>query len=188
MGKIVISEDCIIENDIPGFLSKYEPKWHHTLYCRWRHMWQRCRNPDNSDYDNYKDCPIDDRYHFLSEYVHDIQLLEDFDKLKENPSMYSIDKDKIDPNNRCYFFEHLSIIPSSENTKERNNRLGNPNPYIKDFVPIKGTHKDDGSTIILMTKDDLREKGFSISHINECLEGKRKTHGKYKWEYLIYDK
>ena len=74
-----------------------------------------------------------------------------------------------------------------DNIKEQLDRNGLPNPYIKDFKPIRGINIDDDSIIILTTKEELKNKGFRLSHINECLEGKRKSHGRYHWEYLKED-
>lgn len=186
MKPIKITEDCIIYNDMPwGWKTgKDQPYWHYSLFNRWKQMWSRCKDPKHPRYNSYKDCEIDEKYRYLSNYVNDIMRLENFDKLCEDPSKYDIDKDKIDPNNRCYYFEYLSITTDSENTKERNNRCGNPNPYIKDFKPIRGINIDDGSILILMTKEELKKKGFRLSHINECLEGKRKSHCRYKWEFI----
>ena len=75
MGLIKITDDLYINNDLPGWArGKNQPKWHKSLYDRWRHMWSRCRNPEHPRYLKYKDCPIDERYIKLSNYVNDVQL------------------------------------------------------------------------------------------------------------------
>ena len=187
MRPIKITEDCIIYNDMPYGWAKGEgqPAWHRSLYDRWRDMWRRCRNPESSRYENYKDCPIDDRYHLLSNYVNDVQLLDDFDLLKENPSKYSIDKDKKDPNNRCYYFEHLSIVTDSENSKERTKRRGKLNPP----KPIIGININDNTILIFKSSFEASKCDFfkfDQTRINRCCNypDKHKSHNGYIWKFL----
>ena len=195
MREIRITEDCIIYNDMEwGWVTgKGQPAWHKSIYNRWHNMWARCKDPENKSYENYKDCPIDDRYHLLSNYVNDVQLLDDFFLLKENPSKYSIDKDKKDPNNRCYYFEHLSIVTDSENSKERNDRCGSP--FIEGKAnppkPAIGINITNGYILILESTYEGRLYDFDPSTISKCC---RNTYGKkgniykgYRWEYLKED-
>ena len=185
MGLIKITDDLYINNDLPGWArGKNQPKWHKSLYDRWRHMWSRCRNPEHPRYLKYKDCPIDERYIKLSNYVNDVQLLEDFDKLKENPSKYDIDKDKIDPNNRCYFFEHLSIVTKSENSLEsviRNGTLTSPKPII-------GININDNTIIILKSAFESKKLGFDQSCISDCCRNnyckENNLYKNYRWYFL----
>ena len=185
MREVHITDDCIIYNDMDrGWVSgKGQPKWHRSLYDRWKNMWERCKDPRCSRYEDYKDCEIDERYRLLSNYINDIMKLENFNKLCEDPSKWEIDKDKKDPNNRCYFFEHLSIVLSSENTKERNNRCGNPNPS----QPIVGINIKDNSILIFKSPYDATHKGFDPSNIRKCCKGiYGKSKSIYKDYYWIY--
>ena len=195
MSEIRITEDCIIYNDMPrGWTrGKGQPKWHESLYKRWVAMWQRCRNPASKDYSNYKDCKIDERYRKFSNYVSDIMKLENFDKLCENPSKYHIDKDRVDPNNRCYYFEHLTIMTSSENPRESALRNGYSQLHSTDArfksgqsrkKAIKGISITDNSTIFFNNVNESENLGFNPGHISECCRGKRNTHGGYKWQYV----
>jgi len=182
MKPIYITEDCVIYNDMPrGWISsKNQPKWHESLYKRWKAMWSRCKNPDDWRYDNYKDCTIDDKYRYLSKYIDDIMKLENFNKLCEEPSKWHIDKDKVDINNRCYFFEHLTIITKSDNSKERINRCGTLNSR----KPIIGINIEDNSIIIFKYRNEAREMGFNPGAISLVCQGKHNSHKGYKWEYL----
>lgn len=128
MRSIKITDSYFIYNDMPrGWVrGKTQPKWHKSLYDRWRLMFLRCKNPQNTLYKWYKDCKIDERYRYLSNYVNDIMLLENFENFCENPHDWEIDKDKKDPNNRHYSFEHLNIITIEDNRLESLNRNGNP--------------------------------------------------------------
>ena len=190
MGLIKITDDLYINNDMRGWaLGKNQPKWHESIYYRWIHMWSRCRNPEHPRYNSYKDCLIDERYKKLSNYANDIQLLEDFDLLKENPSKYDIDKDKIDPNNRCYYFEHLSIITRSENSKEavnRNNTFkgdNNPSPS----KPIIAIHVD-GKCIKLYKsyKDANIKRGVLRACINKEYCKRKNVYKNFRWYKINY--
>jgi len=175
MSEIHINDNCIIYNDMEwGWISgRGQPTWHKTIYDRWILMWRRCRHPKNKDYENYKDCEIDEKYHYLSNYVNDIMQLENFDKLCSDPLNYHIDKDKIDSNNKCYSFEHLSIIPSIENIK-----LAHPRKAIK------GVNIHDGSVIYFDSQAEATENGFKQGNLSACLNGKRPSCGGYKWQYV----
>lgn len=162
---------------------KNQPKWHTSIYDRWRNMWARCKNPSNKDYPNYKDCKIDERYRLLSNYVNDVMQLDNFDLLCLYPNEYHVDKDKLDPNNRCYFFEHLSIISYKENIGERHKRNSN----LKRLDAIKGINILDGSIVYFDNVRQASDKGFYPSLIVKCLEGQRKSHKGYRWEYLKED-
>lgn len=170
-----------------------ENKWHKSLYSRWREMWKRCKDPNHSRYENYKNCIISDDYIYFSNYVKDIMKLENFDKLCEEPSKWHIDKDKIDPNNRCYFFEHLSIVYYKDNIIERNNRCGHPTSTSEarqkisnaQKKPIKGVNIKDGSIIFFDSAKDAEEKGgFNHKGISSCIHGRRPSYKGYKWELI----
>lgn len=186
MRPIKITEDCIIYNDMEnGWVrGKGQPRWHLSLYSRWKHMWVRCKDPSNPRYENYKDCEIDERYRLFSNYIDDVMQLENFDKLCEDPFHWDIDKDKIDPENRCYFFEHLSIISNSENTRERNKRYD----YSDKMKPIIGVNIDDGSVLIFNSVNEAREKDFKPPNIRKCLKGELNSYKRYKWYYLDDEK
>lgn len=182
MKEIKITDECIIYNDMPrGWIrGEGQPRWHRLMYDRWRNMWSRCKSPSNKSYANYKDCEIDESYRYLSIYVKDVISLPNFDKLCSEPSKWEVDKDKKDPNNRIYSYEHLSIVTKSDNIKERNNRVGNPNPPKSVIgIPILS-----GPIYVFNDMHQAEDFGFYNSHISACCLGKRKSHGGYKWYYL----
>ena len=181
MKSIKITEDCVIYYD-ENFIAKGQPKWHMSLFRRWREMWRRCKNPKHPQYENYKDCPIDDKYHYLYHYTTDIARLENFDKLCKEPRKWHIDKDKIDPDNRCYYFKHLSIITDKENGEERMNRGVDPNKSTR--KAIQGISILDGSIITFSSMQDAKRNKFNNTYIRECIQGKRKEYKGYKWEYI----
>jgi len=193
---IKITDDCIIYNDMDyGWVAgKGQPKWHRSLYDRWILMWRRCRNPKNKDYENYKDCEIDERYRFLSNYINDVRSLPNFDNLCENLTEWHIDKDRVDPNNRHYTYEHLTISTVKDNLSERLNRRGIGNLHSKEArvkaskktkKPVIGISIIDGSFIILQDYADMKQHHFNPGYIRECLNGKRDSYNDYRWFYLI---
>ena len=180
MRPIKITDTFYVYNDMPiGWRTgKGQPKWHNSLFNRWRNMWMRCRNPKHGKFKKYKDCAIDERYILLSNYVSDIMKLENFDKFSENPDIYDIDKDKIDPNNRCYYFEHLTILLTKDNLKES---LSRNNHYKK---AIKGVNIKDDSIIIFNSMKEANEHRFNKDILKKCLKGEREDYKGYKWYYL----
>ena len=168
-------------------------KWCKSIFARWRDMWRRCNDPKCSRYERYKDCKIDERYRYFSEYLNDIMRLDNFDKLCEEPSKWHIDKDLKDPTNRHYTFENLSIIYYKDNTIERNNRCGHPTSSFEarrkisnaQKKPIKGVNIKDGSILYFDSAKDAEEKGgFNHKGISSCIHGRRPSYKGYKWELL----
>lgn len=168
-------------------------KWCKSAFRRWREMWRRCNNSNHPRYNNYKDCKIDERYRYFSEYLSDIMKLENFDKFCDNPSEWHIDKDIKDPTNRHYTFENLSIIYYKDNTIERNNRCGHPTSSFEARQkisnarkkPIKGVNIKDGSIIFFDSAKDAEEKGgFNHKGISSCIHGRRPSYKGYKWELI----
>ena len=176
MKPIKISDDIFIINDMPrGW--KNEEKWRNSLYYRWRSMWLRCYNKDNSHYRFYKDCEVDDRYKYFSNYIKDIMTLENFDAFCDNPSNWEIDKDKKNSDSKIYCLENLSIISKVDNLK-----ISHP------CKAIKGTNIKDGSIIILNSVNEALELGFkSPGNISSCLKGRLPHYKGYKWEYVEED-
>ena len=175
-----ITDDCIIYNDMPYGWStgKDQPKWHKSLYYRWRNMWRRCKNPNNWNYKHYKDVHIDESFRYLSNYVDTVMHLKNFDLLKSNLSKYAIDKDLKD---REYSPSSLTIVSKSTNSKERIDRCGIPRPK----KPTIGIPVDNSKQVLVYESViDVKKDGFDNGNISKCCRGKLKTHKGYKWFYL----
>lgn len=188
LNEIKITDECIIYNDMPrGWVNgTNSPRWHLSLYTRWKQMWHRCKNPTHKNYHQYKDCNIDDNYKFLSIYVEDISRLVNFDKLKQNPSKWSIDKDIKNPKKKGYYFENLSIVLASDNIKERNKRKGLP--YEKRKRSVIGVPVYNDILIVLDYTTQPTIYNFNPSTIVQCCKGKIKIHKGYRWYYININK
>ena len=154
---------------------KNQPRWHLSLYTRWRDMWSRCKSTTHPAYKYYKDVDIDESYRYFSNYVNDISKLENFDKLMQEPTKWHIDKDFKESLDRCYTFDNLSIVPKRDNIKERNVRYGH---YII-AIPLR-----DGNIMVFNSIHSTNNKGFQPQNVFRCCKGITKQHKGYKWCYL----
>lgn len=184
MKLIYITEDCVIYNDMPrGWIKgKGQPAWHYSLYHRWWDMWNRCNSPESKNYKTYKDCEIDERYRKFSNYINDVMKLENFDKLCENPKEWHIDKDKIDPNNRHYTYEHLIIMYYKDNMIEPFYRTG----IHLNSKPIIGISCLTNQVLLFKNISDVDKFGFKRREVSKCCRKIRPHYMKFRWYYLNY--
>lgn len=179
-------------NDMPrGWISK--EKWHHVIYDMWSDMWRRCYTKLS-----WFGCQIQPRYKYLSNYVNDIMKLENFDKFKENPKGWCIDKDIKFKDNRDYYFEALSLITRSENCTDANNRRDYSNWYnhpMKNSLTSKRSGKSRikpvigiNSLNILLYKSlkHASENNLHPGNISSCCTKKLNSYLGYKWYYINY--
>lgn len=173
-----------IVNDMPrGWVySNTQPLWHKKVYQMWMDMWKRCRNPNYHAYENYKDCKIYDDFKYLSKYVEWIISEPRFEEFCEtcDKATWSIDKDMKCLGNRNYYPEYMTLTTQSENSKERNNRRGNPNPK----TPVIAI--DDNKILLFKSTRDAQNKGFKHGAISNCINKKWKFYKGYKWYKVNY--
>lgn len=186
-------EELGIKNDMPrGWVrGKNQPKWHRSLYNRWKHMWVRCKNPLSPDYATYKDIPIDESFRLLSIYVDTVSKLINFDRLCDEPNNYHIDKDL---KYREYSPKSLSIVHHSENRKEMFDRCGHPYNSVKatrtqwlNRKRLIAINIETGHVrVYTCAPDAKRLHGFDPSHIGRCAKGLEVAHKGYKWYYVNF--
>lgn len=157
----------------------------HPLYNRWWHMMNRCYNPKCDTYSVYggDGCYVCEEWKCFTNYVRDIENKENYEKILSDPRNWDIDKDMIDPSNKCYCNEFTSIIPSVQNIKIRNNQSGNPHPtkIVHQFT-IEGEYvkrHESCSSAIREIKKSNSSGGSST--IGKCCRGERKTAYGFKW-------
>ena len=197
MREIKITERCTIYNDMPrGWVNgKNQPKWHSVIYDMWKKMWDRV----------YKKIywfgsQVQESFIYLSKYISSISKLENFDKFKENPKGWCIDKDSKIPGNRDYYLDALTLMTRSDNAKEvlihRNKRYKFPenfNDPVKNPKRIRAVKEKLSKAVIgisiqkrLVFKSmmDAQRNGFHHSNISSCCKGKLRTYKGFTWHYL----
>ena len=153
-------------------------------YGIWYNMIQRCYNPKTQErYPTYKGCSVCERWLVFSQFLEDIKSLKGYDKWV-NDNTYELDKDLLQqdvPNNeKVYSPETCCFIPQSENVREMAIRtgLGVREPEKVYGVDIRTGEKTKVFKGICEVEKEL---GIHRSSISRCLNGERKSAGKYKW-------
>lgn len=166
--------------DMPGFNGKEQPLWCSKVASMWRHMWIRCYDPTDKNYNKYyKDVIIADEFKLFSNYVKWIESQPNFKEFCTtcHEITWSVDKDK---NGGHYFPTMMTLCTINENIKERNLRRGKMNPP----KPVIGISKN---RIFLFKKaSDATKYGFVRRSICSVCNGNKKTHHGYQWKYINY--
>lgn len=95
----------------------------HILYWRWVNMIGRCYSKNHCQYKSYgeKEYIVEEYLLRFSNYIKFVELLPNYNKLKENPKMYQIDKDiKTNRKDKIYSRNTISIVSTEDNLKEEN--------------------------------------------------------------------
>ena len=182
MKEIKITDNVVIYNDISGYLSKYQPRWHKKVYMMWRIMWKRVYGDIH-----WFGALIDPSFKYLSNYAKWVESQPNFEEFCAtcNKVRWSIDKDSKCLGNRNYYPEYMTLMTQSENCIERNNRNGNPS--LKHMKPVIGIPLDRAKKIILTIGcNDVSKYGFNSCNVSSCLANRLKTHKRYKWYYVNY--
>lgn len=188
MGVIHIG-DTTIYNDMPyGWAKgKGQPEWHERVYSNWYIMWHRCKDPNNIRYEHYKDCIIHDDWIFLSKYIAFYEAQPNFQEFINHPELrWAVGKGKLTEGNRTYGPDTCCLRTSSDNTKNRNMRRGNPTPP----KPVIGISIKFKPPLLFKSTSDSKQKGFTQGNISSCC---RKAYCKntniykgYRWYFVSY--
>lgn len=83
-----------------------------TVYNIWSGMISRCYNPDDKNYQTYKDCIVCEEWHNFQNYARwfESNMPADYSSTK-----YHVDKDLLVPGNRVYSPEFCHFVLASEN-------------------------------------------------------------------------
>lgn len=157
------------------------------LYRSWKAIFKRVGNKDGI-HPTYSDVTVCDRWFSYDNFF------EDMADTWFNGA--TIDKDTIKPGNRIYCKEYCKWITKSENVKERNERIGRPNPTIRPEIKIKISGSNNYKSkkvkcietgkIYDCCKDAECDLKLYISAVSNAANPKRreKTAGGYHWEYI----
>jgi hypothetical protein len=165
----------------------------HYLYDRWRDMLRRCYDPKNKMYLTYGavGCYVVDDWHYFPNFVRDLEQKENIDKIKfKGKEVWQLDKDYIcnekgiEPH--YYSNETTCIITQKENTKERNERQGNPakNKVIKVMqFDTEGNYIKTWDSLVEASKSLHKEESINTGWMVACCQGKAYTYLGYCWIY-----
>ena len=169
--------------DIPMFLADYQPKWHIKVDKMWHNMWRRVY----TDF-NYFGCQIHPSFKYLSNFVTWLESQPRFEEFCStcDDVMWCIDKDMVNPGNRNYYPDFMSLTTVSENSKERIARKGTS--LVNTPIPIMGISLDNNTILLFKSRNEVRSKGFDQSAVGKACKGKFSKAGhiykKYSWYYL----
>lgn len=165
----------------------------HYLYDRWRDMLRRCYDPKCSMYPTYGavGCFVVDEWHYFPNFVRDLEQKENIDKIRyKDKEVWQLDKDYmcnekgIEPH--YYSNETTCIITKEQNTKERNERQGNPakNKVIKVMqFDTEGNYIKTWNSLVEASVSLHEDKNTNTSWMIACCQGKAYTYLGYCWIY-----
>lgn len=96
----------------------------HFLYQRWRQMLLRCYDENHARYKTYGalGCTVCDEWFKFSNYLADIQSLENYEQMCASPKDWHIDKDIKYTGNKVYSKHTVLIVSLLENVLEEHSR------------------------------------------------------------------
>lgn len=173
--KLVIN--LIIENNKMVIKGKRTKKniVYKKVYSVWKNMYDRCYKETCVYYKNYglKGVTICERWHSLDNFIEDIDKIDGFDFELFINGCLSLDKDSKIRNNTIYSLENCKFISKEENNKFKPHQQ-------KDAIGIS----PNGIKYEFFNQSEFaREHGLKQSTINDCLNGRCKTHKKWKFYY-----
>lgn len=159
-----------------------ETRWHRVAYDMWKDMWRRVYT-----HKNYFGCLIQEDYKYLSNFIRDLQLLDNFDNFKQNPRGWSIDKDIKIKGNRDYYFNSISLVTRKDNSKDVGERNLEKYGSLSNLkrIPVMGFN--DNKVLLFRYIRESSFYGFDPSTICKCLKYSRKFYKGYKWVRINYN-
>lgn len=164
-----------------GCIGKHGNK-NNPFLNRWKDMIYRCYDGKSNSYINYgaKGVYVCKEWHNFDTFYKDIQSMENFKNMLENPKEWQLDKDFNKSN--VYSKDTVKIVSRKDNLIERNNRRGNPSKNLK-----KKVYQYSLKNELLNTYNSVQEcsEKTSIKHqnISSCCRGVTKTAGGYIFRY-----
>ena len=166
-----------IIQDMPrGWKSK--EIWRCKASNMWYKMWDRCYNPNNKNYERYKDCNVYNDFKFLSKYIEWIMQEPRFEEFCNtcDSVMWCVDKDLKMKGNRDYIPKYMTLIPQSENARETFLR----SPRNKSVIGICN------KVILLYYRVNDVAPRFNPSSVSKCCRKLQENHHNFEWWYLNY--
>lgn len=164
-------------NIYKGTLNQYKmSKIPKKAYNSYNHQKKRCYSKTNKAYLNYGAKGIKVEYS-VREFI--AWFLKEYKKFNKNIPLKFLDIGRID-HSKNYSFDNIRLESRSENTKERNNRLGNPINKRKVLVTDVSTGKSK-----LYDSTTETAKDFSIHQASISFRCKtEKIYNNFRFKYL----
>lgn len=143
----------------------------------WNNILDRCYNIDSNDYKNYgaKGVYVSNDWLIFSNFLRDIQTLENWDKKLKNWNEYTLDKDKYSKNSDKHYSKETCHWAD----------LTTQCLYNSQFNKIRAINIETKEELILENmKYDCRKYGFTPSCINRVIQGVNKQHRGYIFERI----
>ena len=130
-----------------------ENQLNNRIYNIWRHMLLRTTIKWQEKYPTYQGTTVSEEWLYLSNFVEDIKILDNYDKWVENNQTYLLDKDVLGNGQKHYSKEtccFLTYNESNKDVRERNPQLlekllEGTKEYVKSYSkPVKAIHSKTG--------------------------------------------
>lgn len=171
----VVSEKGI--NDMPSGWTR-ENEWNYKVYCRWHSILRRIYDEKiQNKYPTYIKVTICLEWHWLSNFVKDIVLIEGYDEEKFLKGEIDLDKDiKSNNENKEYSFNNCLFVSKKENIGYSNKTSGNKNNKGK-----VAQYDKQGNLIRVWDYAKKAKEQLNINHIEECCNFHEINCNKEKW-------
>ena len=167
---------------------KSENDYNKRVYSLWREMIRRCYSEQKLKVNpTYECCYVCERWKKLSNFVEDIEKIENYNLWIKNKD-YELDKDiKTNGKNKEYCLENCMFVSHSENIRQANKTRNYDDVRGGNAVQSKTVIQYDMNMNLIKVWDNYSiaqvEKELKISHISDCCNNKRKSAGGYIWKH-----
>jgi len=158
-----------------GYLGNATWKENEQLYNVWKSMLRRCNCETHIRHESYKNVSVCERWYCFEFFINDVPLIKGWNKEKFELHHLQLDKDYLqkDKTDKIYSLSTCVWIDKYDNNKFQPN-------HCKKFIM---TDKDNKTYTYYSQHECARDFDLSVSLINKCLKGTRKTHNGCTFNY-----
>ena len=178
--KGVIRRGHIIDRYLPrvygvGYLGDYDDTDPNLkqLQRHWYKILERCYDPSVTEYYDYgaRGVFVHSDWHCFATFQHDVKHIPNWNNKRQNTRLYDLDKDYY--GGACYSKHTCVWLLRKHNTL-----------YRKNPRPFRVVTPDGGEHIRLSVEDVCNEYGLSKSLVYGVLNGTRRHHKQFKFEFI----
>lgn len=163
-----------------GYIGNLNVNDHKREYNIWNKMLERCYNTKNNSFKDYgmKGVKVDKRWHSFENFVHDVPLIDEYDKELFESGALNLDKDLKQEGikYKVYSKETCTFMTRSKNSSiiDRENRK-------KSFIAID---PESNELKVEGIGEFAKANGLIKAGIQNCLSGRAKTHKGWKFKHI----